>query len=41
MKYIKLFTDTLEVFEELTNEQAGELFRAILDYNNGKEVQLH
>lgn len=32
--------DSLEVLEELTNEQCGQLFLAMRDYNNGKTVNL-
>jgi hypothetical protein len=35
-----LHLDSLEVFNELTNEQAGILFKAIKSYNEGKEVEL-
>ncbi len=40
MKYIKLFKDSLEVINTLTDEQSGQLFKAIIDYSNGKEVKL-
>jgi len=35
-----LYTDTLSVLDELTNEQAGILFKAIKDYQNGIEPVL-
>jgi hypothetical protein len=35
-----LHLDSLEVFNELTNEQAGILFKAIKSYNEGKEFEL-
>lgn len=35
-----LHLDSLEVLNELTNEQAGILFKAIRDYNLGKEPEL-
>lgn len=40
MKYIKLFKDSLEVFDTLTDEQTGLLFKAIIDYSNDKEPKL-
>jgi len=40
MKYIKLFKDSLEIFETLTDEQTGQLFKAIIDYSNDKEPKL-
>ena len=40
MKYIKLFKDTLEVMETLTDEQAGQIFKAIIDYSNDKKTSL-
>ena len=35
-----LHIDTLDVLDELTDEQAAMLFRAIRDYQKGKEVNL-
>lgn len=35
-----LHLDSLEIFDELTNEQAGILFKAIKSYNEGKEIEL-
>lgn len=35
-----LHLDSLAVLDELTNEQAGILFKAIRDYNLGKEPEL-
>ena len=35
-----LHLDSLSVLDELTNEQAGILFKAIRDYNLGKETKL-
>lgn len=35
-----LHIDSLSVLSELTNEQKGELFQAVFDYNIGKEVVL-
>ena len=35
-----LHLDSLSVLDELTNEQAGILFKAIRDYNLGKEPEL-
>jgi len=35
-----LHLDSLSVLDELTNEQAGILFKALRDYNEGKEPQL-
>ena len=35
-----LHLDSLAVLDELTNEQAGVLFKAIRDYNLGKEPEL-
>lgn len=35
-----LHKDALEVLDELTVEQVGELFLAIKDYQNGKEIKL-
>jgi hypothetical protein len=35
-----LHLDSLSVLDELTNEQAGILFKAIRDYNSGKEPEL-
>ena len=40
MKYIKLFKDTLEFMETLTDEQAGQIFKAIIDYSNDKKTSL-
>lgn len=35
-----LHLDSLSVLDELTNEQAGILFKALRDYNEGKEPEL-
>ena len=35
-----LHLDSLSVLDELTNEQSGILFKAIRDYNSGKEPEL-
>lgn len=35
-----LHLDSLSVLDELTNEQAGILFKALRDYNQGKEPEL-
>lgn len=35
-----LHLDSLSVLDELTNEQAGILFKALRDYNEGKEPKL-
>lgn len=35
-----LHLDSLDLLDELTNEQAGILFKAIRDYNLGKEPEL-
>ena len=41
MKYLKIFTDFREALEPLTDEEAGRLFRAMLQYaENGAESQL-
>ena len=41
MKYLKIFTDFREAMEPLTDEEAGRLFRAMLQYaENGAESQL-
>lgn len=39
-KSFLLHNDALDVLDELTDEQAGMLFKAIRDYQNGKEVAL-
>ena len=40
MKYIKLFKDTLDVFSELSDEQAGQIWKAIINYSSDKDVEL-
>ncbi len=35
-----LYNDSLSIFKELTNEQAGILIKAIIDYNNDVEPEL-
>ena len=41
MKYLKIFTDFREAMEPLTDDEAGRLFRAMLQYaENGAESQL-
>lgn len=35
-----LHTDSLEILRELTDEQAGKLFKAIYEHNAGNEVEL-
>jgi len=40
MKYIQLFTDSLEILDDLTHEQIADLLLAIRDYSKGKEVKL-
>ena len=41
MKYLKIFTDFLEVMDPLTNEEAGRLYRAMLAYaKDGSEPEL-
>ncbi len=35
-----LYNDSLSIFKELTNEQAGILIKAIIDYNNDIEPEL-
>lgn len=37
-KTFVLHTDSLDVIEELTDEQAGKLFKAIAQHNRGEEV---
>jgi hypothetical protein len=32
--------DSLEILDHLTNEQSGQLFRAIRDFHNGIEPEL-
>ncbi len=39
-KYIILHLDSLEVLDDLTKEQAGELFLAIKSYHLGEELKL-
>lgn len=39
-KSFQLYKDTLKILDRLTDEQAGKLFRAITDFNNGIEPQL-
>ena len=41
MKYLKIFTDFLEVMDPLTDEEAGRLYRAMLAYaKDGSEPEL-
>jgi len=40
MKYLKLFKDSLEVINTLTDEQSGQLFKAIIDYSEDKEPNI-
>ena len=41
MKYLKIFTDFLEVVEPLSDEERGRLFMAMLGYAlDGREPQL-
>ena len=35
-----LYKDQKEVIDELTDEEAGKLFKAIYQYNDNKEVNL-
>ena len=35
-----LLNNQIEIIEDLTDEQAGQLLKAFYDYNNGKEVKL-
>lgn len=35
-----LHNDSLEILSDLTDEQAGKLFKAIADYNSGKNIDL-
>jgi len=35
-----LYTDTLEVLDEMTDEEAGQLFRAIKEYQDGNEPDM-
>ena len=39
-KSFLIHKDSLEILDELTNEQCGELFKAIRDYQNGDELQV-
>ena len=39
-KSFQLYKDTLKILDRLTDEQAGKLFRAIVDYNNGETPNL-
>lgn len=39
-KSFQLYKDTLKILDRLTDEQAGKLFRAIVDYNNGETPKL-
>ena len=41
MKYLKIFTDFRDVLDPLTDQEAGRLFRAMLQYaQNGTESEL-
>ena len=40
LPYIKLFSDTSTTVDLLTDEEAGRLFKAVLRYANGQEVEL-
>lgn len=41
MKYLKVFTDFIETLNELTDDEAGRLFRAMLKYaDNGTDPAL-
>ena len=41
MKYLKVFTDFLDVVEPLDDEECGRLFKAMLGYSlDGREPQL-
>ena len=41
MKYLKIFTDFLDVVEPLDDEECGRLFKAMLGYSlDGREPQL-
>lgn len=40
MKYLQLFKDGLSSFEILSDEEAGQLIKAIIAYNNEKEYKL-
>lgn len=35
-----LLNNQIEIVEDLTDEQAGQLLKAFYDYNNGKEIKL-
>jgi len=39
-KSFVLYTDMLDILDELTDEQAGKIFKAVKDFENGKEVKL-
>lgn len=39
-KSFKLYKDALVILDKLTDDQAGKLFKAINDYNNGREPDL-
>ena len=39
-KSFLIHKDSLGILDELTNEQCGELFKAIRDYQNGKEIKV-
>lgn len=36
-----LLKNQIEIIEDLTDEQAGQLLKAFYDYNNGKEIKLN
>jgi uncharacterized phage protein (TIGR02220 family) len=40
-KSFKLYKDALSVLEDLSDEQAGQLFKAICAYQNGEEIELN
>lgn len=40
MKYLQLFYDGLDSFEHLTDEESGQLIKAIIAYNKGEEYSL-
>ena len=40
-KSFLLHIDSLDILDELTSEEAGDLFKAIKDYQNDEELNLH
>jgi hypothetical protein len=40
MKSFILYTDNLSVLDQLSDEQAGKLFKAIVNYHNGQEIAI-